>query len=132
MPDDALTPALPDRLVAAVEEAFGKSLTGHALRIERADATMFIEDARVQMARSSFLANLRRFSLAGNDVPVFRDVQPTAAKRVTVRFAASVDGRRFAGEATESWHAGDGDVELSNTIRAALTNTINDARDKLR
>ncbi|WP_085314401.1 hypothetical protein [Derxia lacustris] len=132
MADDAFTPPLPDRLVAALEEAFGKTLTGHALRIERADATMFVEDAHVQMARSSFVDRLRRFSFSGNEVPVFRDVHPGAAHSVTVRFAASIDGRRFAGEALASWRGDNGDVELANAVRAALTNTINDARAKLR
>ncbi|WP_156924271.1 hypothetical protein [Derxia gummosa] len=132
MADDSFAPPLPDRLVAAMQEAFGKQLAGRALRIERADATMTVDGAHVQMSRASFIDRLRRFSLSGGDVPVFRDVPLNAERRVIVRFAASVDGQRFAGESVASWRGEGGDVEIANAVRAALTNLTNDARAKLR
>lgn len=120
--DDAIAPALVDRLAEALRNELGDRLAGREVRIEKALALLVVDDARVAPATL-----LRR----GGALPVLRDVSLTAQKHISVDYAGTVDGRPFVGHGEERYRLGDGSIELSRAIAVALRSAVNGVRADL-
>lgn len=120
--DDAIAPALVDRLAEALKNELGDRLAGKNVRIEKALAVLVVDDARV--APSTLL---RR----GGALPVLRDVSLTAQKHISIDYAGTVDGRPFIGHGEEHYRLGDGSTELSRAIGVALRSAVNGVRADL-
>lgn len=120
--DDAISPRLIDRFSASLQTKLGDRLTGKEVRIEKAMAVLFVDDARVVPT-----ALLR----PSGALPVLRDVTLTALKHVRVDYVGTIDGKRFVGHGEESYRLGDGAAELSRVINIAVNAAVNDVGAQL-
>ncbi len=121
--DDAISPSLVDRFTTALQDKYGDKLAGKEVRIDKAVAVLFVDDARV--VPNTLLR-------PAGSLPVLRDVTLTALKHVSVDFAGTVDGKPFVGHGEDNYRLGDGAVELSRVISIAVAAAVNDVGAQLK
>jgi hypothetical protein len=120
--DNAIGPSLNDRLARRLSEQAGGPLVGRTIRIDRADATIYIHDAT---------ASARMWFINGQQIPVIKSHQATPQRRVRVELAGTVDGKPFAGAGERSYRVTSGQSELAQAVDDAVTAAVASARTQL-
>jgi hypothetical protein len=120
--DRAVGPSLNDRLARRLSEQAGGQLTGQTIRIDRADATIYIHDAT---------ASARMVFINGREIPVIKSHQYTPQRRVRVELAGTVSGKPFTGAGERSYRISSGESELSQAVDDAVTAAVASARAQL-
>jgi hypothetical protein len=122
MADRAMGPSLMDRLAKRLTQDAGTQLAGRTVRVDRADATLYIHDAS---------ASARVIHSNGMDIPIVKTGMGFPERRIRVEYRGSIDGKPFSGSGERSYRVTSGDIETAQAVDDAVNATVASVRAQL-